>query len=238
MPDISVIMPAYNVSRYPYYWVCRAVWSVLEQGAELCIGDDCSADNTCEILKAIDPGIKIARTDKNTGGAEACNVAARLATGRYLILLSCRSWYEPGSLIKMKNFLDKNPDIGFVYGVTRWHENRAGNSALKIPPEYQAEHFKKRFVSSFGYMYRREAWDAGYRYGCYIHIPEIDKTIAISDWHMAMNLIYRMNYQGHCLRDLVTLNYEIGGIPQQKDVTDRYKARITTEFKRLWADVL
>lgn len=58
MPDVSVLMPVYNVSRYPVEWIRRALASVAD--AELCIGDDHSTDSTADLLHSLRPDIKVA----------------------------------------------------------------------------------------------------------------------------------------------------------------------------------
>jgi len=239
-PDVSVLMPVYNLSNYPDGWFTRAILSTAAQktDVELCIVDDCSTDNTGEWLHALEKegAARVAKTKKNTGGADAVNLAAEMATGKYFILLSCRSWYEPESLTKMARYLDENEDIGFVYGCTHFHNDKraAGGEWLKVPNDFNPDDFKRFFASSFGYMYRREAWDAGMRYGCTIYIPEEDRHMTIADYHMVMNLIFKMGWKGHAMQDMTALHYHFGG-KQMNDLLVKYNPRIKAEFARLWA---
>jgi len=241
MPRVSVLMPVYNVSVYPDGWVNRALRSVIVDQSidvELCMVDDCSTDDTQKYIKGIGKPVwlKSGQTEKNTGGEGAVNLAAEMATGDYFILLSCRSWYEPESLTKMANYLDTHPEVGFVYGRTHFHNDRRANGGewLKTPNEFDPQDFKRFFASSFGYMYRREAWDAGMRYGCTIYIPEEDRYMTIADYHMVMNLIFKMNWKGYAMRDTTALHYHFGG-EQMNNLLVKYKARINEEFARLWA---
>lgn len=241
MPDVSVIMPVYNITKYPDGWVERAISSVLEYQAcsvELCIGDDASTDKTPKLLRSLaekNENIKVAFSQKNTGGAGNSNLAAGMATGNYFILLSCRSWYEPGSLAVMADYLDMNPVYGFVYGNTVFHHKT--KTTLKIAEEFAPELFKTKFASSFGYMYRREAWDAGSRYDCTIWIPEEKRFMTIADRSMIMSLIYDRGFDGKHL-DITALHYVRGGVTQMNDLLVRYKAQMMNEYKRRWAHVL
>lgn len=227
MPDISVLMPVYNVRSYPPGWFMRAVESVSD--CELCIVDDCSTDDTFELLQTV-PGAKVGRTKRNSGGVDAVNIAAGMATGRYFILLSCRSWYEPGSLETLARYLNEHPDIGFVYGCTQFHNPER----YKKPIPFRDKDFRKAFVSSFGYLYRREAWDAGCRYDCTIWLNEEQRYMTIADYHMAMNLIFKMKWQGYVLSDQLVLHYERGGAPQMGDLLAKHKKEMNQEFSRLW----
>jgi len=240
MVDVSVIMPVYNIYRYPREWIDRAVNSVIKHqrcNIELCIGDDDSSDGTQWFLKGLQEtyeNVKVAFARTNTGGADACNFAAGMAVGKYFILLSCRSWYEPDSLVRMAEYLDQNPRIGFVYGNTRFHGE---NARLKVPPDFSKEAFKQSFISSFGYMYRREGWDAGSRYDCKIWLEEEKRYMTIADRSFVMSLIFERGFIGRHL-DLTTLNYYNGGVPQMGDLLVKYKSRMMEEYRKRWVSVL
>lgn len=69
-PEISVVMPAYNASRY----IAKTIQSILQQdfeNFELIIADDCSTDNTVEIISSFnDQRIRLIHTERNTGSAK------------------------------------------------------------------------------------------------------------------------------------------------------------------------
>lgn len=81
---VSVIIPAYNREKT----IERAVMSVLNQtykDLELIVVDDCSKDNTVEVLKSIkDDRLKIIRLEKNSGACVARNVGIENAQGDYI----------------------------------------------------------------------------------------------------------------------------------------------------------
>lgn len=84
----SVIIPAYNVEQY----VEESIKSVLGQefeNYELILIDDCSTDNTKNILeKYASEKVKVYSTIKNTGTAAGPrNVGLQYATGEYIIFL-------------------------------------------------------------------------------------------------------------------------------------------------------
>ena len=234
MTDLSVLLPVYNASRYPDGWVERAITSVLDYQpgiqTEVCIGDDGSTDKFLTGLK--DKRIKIVRaSEEPTGGSRAANAAASIADGRYFIILSCRSWYEARALSAMVHFLDNNPDIGFCYGdTTKFLED--GRPIYKQAAPYNPKLFMTSFPTSFGYMYRREAWDEGARYGCDVYAEQEKQWMTIGDHYMLAQLV-QMGYQGFAMRNLMVLYYQYGHIKQSNDLLAKYKGKLNNEMKRL-----
>lgn len=86
-PLVSVITVTYNSALY----VRDAIESVLAQtytNIEYIIGDDCSSDNTWEIIREYaDPRIKSYRNETNIGEYPNRNKAIRTATGKYLLFI-------------------------------------------------------------------------------------------------------------------------------------------------------
>ena len=64
---VSIIMPSYNTEQY----ISDSIKSVLAQtykNWELIIVDDCSTDNSIDVIKSFnDPRIKILHNEKNLG---------------------------------------------------------------------------------------------------------------------------------------------------------------------------
>lgn len=236
MIDVSVLMPVYNAGRYPEGWVERAITSVVTQSeidVEVCIGDDNSTDGFLKRFK--DDRIRIAKNpDGPTGGADACNCAASIARGKYFILLSCRSWYQDRALTAMSKYLDTHPEIGFVYGSSVMYLPD-GNFQFKHPPAYTPQQWRHAFPWSFGYMYRREAWDAGCKYG--VTIETLDGYFTIADHDYIMQLIHVMKYKGYVMQGLTTLHYQYGGTKQQSNYLAKYKAQLTHLFEQRWRGV-
>lgn len=84
---ISVIIPAYNSSKF----IKRVVTSVLLQtyeNFELVIVDDCSTDNTVELVESFtDNRIKIVKHQENTGAGVARQSGLKEATGEFIMFI-------------------------------------------------------------------------------------------------------------------------------------------------------
>lgn len=96
---ISVIMPAYQAQRY----IAQAVASVQAQtfqAWELFVIDDCSTDNTAQILEkfSTDPRIHYLRQSVNQGVAAARNRGIREAKSKYVAFLDADDWWASDKL--------------------------------------------------------------------------------------------------------------------------------------------
>lgn len=98
IPDISVIVPVYNVERY----LPDCLDSVLGQEGctlEVILIDDGSTDRSgliCDQYAAKDSRIKVIH-QKNAGAAAAKNVGLRIATGECLSFVDSDDFLEPGA---------------------------------------------------------------------------------------------------------------------------------------------
>jgi succinoglycan biosynthesis protein ExoO len=101
--DFSVIMPAYNVSGI----IGRAIRSAAAQThppLEILVIDDCSTDNTVEVVKALAreiPSLRLLSTPANSGPSAARNVGLRAAQGDWIALLDSDDAWKPGRLERL-----------------------------------------------------------------------------------------------------------------------------------------
>ena len=96
MPKVSIIIPIYNVEKYLRQSVDSAINQTLKDIEIICI-DDCSTDNSYEILKEYaqkDSRIKLIKQSKNQGQGVARNVGLVQAQGEYVMFLDPDDWYE------------------------------------------------------------------------------------------------------------------------------------------------
>lgn len=116
LPKVSVIIPTYNRAHV----VGRAIQSVLDQtyrDLELIVVDDCSIDNTEEIVEGFDDKrIIYVRHKTNKGAGAARNTGIRAARGEYIAFQDSDDEWLPDKLEKqMKVFGMASPQVGIVY---------------------------------------------------------------------------------------------------------------------------
>lgn len=108
-PLVSVIMPSFNSSKH----IAEAIASVQAQtfeSWELLVTDDCSKDNTAEIVAEIaanDSRVKLFKLVANFGAAKARNNSLANARGRYVAYLDSDDLWYPQKLEKQIAFMKK-----------------------------------------------------------------------------------------------------------------------------------
>lgn len=116
MPEISIIIPTYNRARM----VCDCVASALSQqgvSLEVIVVDDCSPDDTGEMIKARfggDTRIKYIRNDRNSFQAVSRNRGARESKGEYLFFLDDDNLLRPDAAHEILECFKRRPDAGLV----------------------------------------------------------------------------------------------------------------------------
>ena len=108
MPEVSIIVPVYNVEKY----INRCVDSVLAQtftDFELILVDDGSSDNSgaiCDTFADMDVRVKVIHK-VNDGVSSARNVALDIAKGEYIVFIDSDDAVSPmyiNELIQYKNY--------------------------------------------------------------------------------------------------------------------------------------
>lgn len=116
---VSIIMPSYNTASF----IKETIQSVLNQTYskwELIIVDDCSTDNTDEVLEYIkDSRIRYFKNDKNLGAAVSRNKALREARGQWIAYLDSDDLWMPEKLEKQIRFMESN---GYAFSYTNYEE--------------------------------------------------------------------------------------------------------------------
>lgn len=105
---VSVIMPSYNTARF----IGETIQSVINQTykeLELLIVDDCSTDNTDEVVASFsDHRIKYFKNPKNSGAAVSRNRALREAKGEWIAFLDSDDLWMPEKLERQIKFMQDN----------------------------------------------------------------------------------------------------------------------------------
>lgn len=108
MSEVSIITPSYNSALY----LNETIDSVLNQTFqdwEWLITDNCSNDNTIDIIKKYnDKRIKLTILDKNKGAGVARNYSLHRAKGRFITFLDSDDYWHPSFLEKMITFMKIN----------------------------------------------------------------------------------------------------------------------------------
>ena len=113
---VSIITPTYNSSKY----IEETIQSVLNQtytNWELLITDDCSSDNTIQIIEAYqakDKRIKLFRLETNSGAAVARNNSIAKSKGRFIAFLDSDDLWHFSKLENQLSFMGQEIDFCFT----------------------------------------------------------------------------------------------------------------------------
>ena len=112
---VSIIMPSYNTGKY----IANSIESVQAQtytNWELILVDDCSTDDTDEVVESYlsDQRIIYIKNEKNSGAAFSRNRALREAKGKWVAFLDSDDLWIPEKLEKQIKFMKENK-FDFTY---------------------------------------------------------------------------------------------------------------------------
>lgn len=114
-PKVSVCVPTYNRALLLKAFLPTILSQTFED-IEIVIGDNCSPDNTGEIVREFtDPRIRYVRHEANLGPFGNMNRLLELARGEYVCIVHDDDRYLPDFIAKEAAMLDANPSAGMVH---------------------------------------------------------------------------------------------------------------------------
>lgn len=194
MIKVSVITPAYNAGKY----IRETIESILNQTFsefEFIIIDDCSTDNTWEIIReyeAKDSRIRAIKNEYNLGIAGNRNKGLHLAQGEYIVWQDADDISLPTRVEKQLRFLEEHPKIGIVGGFLQFFDENGEHGFRKYDAE-DADLRKKIFryspVAQPAAMIRKKCLDEAGEYDLkYPPAEDLDMSFRIGKHHEFANL--------------------------------------------------
>jgi glycosyltransferase involved in cell wall biosynthesis len=154
---VSIIMPSYNTAKY----ISDSIKSILAQtytNWELIIVDDCSTDNSLEIIRGFnDPRIILLQNEKNSGAAISRNYALREAKGKWIAFLDSDDTWVPEKLEKQIKFMKSN-NYAFTFTDYRISLNGEWMPYINTGPNVvtKKKMYDYCYFSTITVMYERE----------------------------------------------------------------------------------
>jgi glycosyltransferase involved in cell wall biosynthesis len=130
-PKVSVLIPSYNSALF----LDETIQSVLNQtfqDYELIIIDDCSSDNTDEVVQKYlhNEKIQYHKNEQNLGLAGNWNKALAYAKGDYIKFLMSDDKFHPDLLKKFVDVMDQHPGVSLV---TSYREQFGAETEMNAP---------------------------------------------------------------------------------------------------------
>ena len=157
-PIVSIVLPCYNGAAF----LAQSIDSVVAQTFpdwELILVNDCSTDNSLEIMQQYaekDSRIHIINNERNLKLPGALNRGFQEAKGKYLTWTSHDNHMGPTMLEEFVNYLDANPDKGLVTACYAAFSLKTGETLYEVHHPDPQLHLPLFNCVCYAFMYRRE----------------------------------------------------------------------------------
>lgn len=191
---VSIIMPSWNTGRY----IAESIQCVIDQtydNWELLIVDDCSTDNTDEIVEPFlkDSRIKYLHNEKNSGAALTRNKAIKVAQGEWIAFLDSDDLWTSEKLEKQVKFMQDN---GYVLSYTEYEKIDEEDKALNIYVS-GPEIVNRRKMYRYDYIGQLTMMYSAKHFGL-IQIKDIKKN---NDYAIRLQLYKKPGTEAHLLQE-------------------------------------
>ena len=216
MAKVSVIIPNYNHSKF----LPQRIESVLNQtyqDFELILLDDCSPDNSCEILESYRTNSKVSHivfNTKNSGSTfKQWEKGIGLTTGDYIWLAESDDYCEPNFLSDLVSILDSHPNVGIAYSQSRSvdQHNKPLNSWIKQTDIFSPNIWNSSFIADgnvaiTNFLIHRNiipnASAVVFRKSVYKSTSGIDTSMALNgDWLLWVKML-EISDLAYCVKEL------------------------------------
>ena len=137
-PKISVIIVTWNTREMTLRLLKFFFEEALMESYEVILVDNNSTDGTVTSILTQFPRVRVLCNSSNLGFAIACNQAASLASGRYLLLLNTDVILNPGVISCLEQVLDANPDKAIVGPKLLNADGSVQLSRYRLPTPFRA----------------------------------------------------------------------------------------------------
>ncbi|WP_024516269.1 glycosyltransferase family 2 protein [Bradyrhizobium sp. Tv2a-2] len=121
-PDLSVLIVNYNTAHLLDRMMGALSASRSSLRIQVIVVDNCSRDNSVELLRSHFPDVELITSPTNIGFGRANNLALSKAQGRFILLLNTDAFVSADTLSKTVQYMQEHPDCG-VLGVRLTCEN-------------------------------------------------------------------------------------------------------------------
>ncbi|MFQ6572761.1 glycosyltransferase [Pseudomonas sp. UM16] len=140
--DVTVAVMSYNNAIF----LDQTIESVLAQEGvrlELIVFDDCSPDNSVEVLERYrhDPRMRYQVNARNLGMIDNYNQCLRSGSGRYVVVLGSDDLIYPGHLHSLVEAMDQHPQVALGYTQCMWIDEHSKVLKHAVHPGHRANHY-------------------------------------------------------------------------------------------------
>jgi glycosyltransferase involved in cell wall biosynthesis len=156
MTMLSVITPARNMARYLPHTLDSV--AALRTPHEHIVIDGASDDGTVELLEGREDPHLTWISEPDSGQTEAVNKGLRRAQGDLLAWVNADDAYIPGAIDRALEHLERNPEIGAIFGAVNYVDEHGEAFRTLVPPRWSWRKYLYfgAFVTTPTIVWRRE----------------------------------------------------------------------------------
>ena len=207
-PIVSIVLPCYNGADF----LAQSIDSVIGQTFtdwELILVNDCSSDNSLEIMQQYaekDSRIRIINNENNLKLPGALNRGFREAKGKYLTWTSHDNRMAPSMLEEFVNYLDTNPGKGLVTACYAAFSLKTGEQLYEVHHPDPQLYLPLYNCVCYAFMYCREVLETVGDYDTSLFLVE-DYDYWVRIWQKyPVGKIYKVLYFTGVGDDTLTLS--------------------------------
>jgi glycosyltransferase involved in cell wall biosynthesis len=147
---VTVMIPSYNYARFLTECIESAV---SQERVDVAVVDNGSTDESPEIAERLaeqHANVRFIRYEDNRGIITSFNRCREEIRGEYAVLLCADDCLTPGSIARSTAFMDRNPNVGLVYGLSEFIGQSANglavtsNGVVRPPIVYEGDRWVER----------------------------------------------------------------------------------------------
>ncbi len=241
-PTLSVVLPHYNHAKL----ITRALDAFLEQSVqadEILILDDCSTDNSVEVIREYadkHPHIRLYEAPENGGVCVNANRGLEMVSGEFVYWAASDDFILPGFFEKSLDLLAEHPEAKMSCTIGDWRDEESGmtshvGGAMGDQPAWyppadalQLEKQGRLLIPSNTILWHRETL---------IALGGLDAELKWhSDWFLYMTFAYR---HGFCFvpEPLAVFSLHPGGLSARTpDKEEEHREVLDGILRRLDSD--
>lgn len=193
IPFVSIVLTNYNLSEY----LLSSVNSLLNQDfqgkLEIILIDDCSTDNSRQIINTIsDERVIKIFNNENIGARKSIEYGFSIAHGDFICRFDADDRWAPSFVSSCISIFDRFPDISLVYTdvfFLDYNSKISGDHTLNLSRPNKDEGtienelfciLENYYICAPGIMAKREVWQSA------LPIPE---TLIAVDWYLSCSIL-------------------------------------------------
>lgn len=237
IPEISVVVPVYNVERY----LQRCIESIINQSFknyEIILVNDGSTDNSLNIcLQYKKAYTNVTVLNKKNGGlSEARNYGIKIAKAKYVCFVDSDDYLEKDYLKTLyQSVMDNNADVAMCeYYLTNEFGRKYKRCKFNEPRNYTRINGYQclKYLYKDGYTPNVVAWNKIYKREIFNHLQyEVGKYF--EDEYMAVPLFWNINYVSLVRQPLYNYVQRSGSITNTSMNIKKVKDIMTFKKKRI-----